>query len=70
MTQAVLSTNFGFFRRIARGIRSVARRAVPVLGRVARVVAPIAAMIPLPQAQAIGRTANITGQKLEDKDKS
>mgnify|MGYP006266948593 CR=1 FL=1 len=58
-----------FFRRIGR----IARRAVGVarqvgrgIGQVARVVGPIASAIPLPQAQAIGRIANIAGRLLAD----
>jgi hypothetical protein len=60
-------------RRAARGISQVARRAAPVLrqvgrtvGQVARTVAPIASAIPLPQAQAIGRIANVAGRLLAD----
>ena len=47
--------NDEFFRRITRGIRRVANVARQVgrgVGSVARVVAPIAGAIPLPQAQA------------------
>jgi hypothetical protein len=58
-----------FFRRIARGIRSaaqVARRVGRGVGQVARVVAPIASAIPLPQAQAIARVARVAGRVLAD----
>ena len=58
-----------FLRRIARGVRSAARVAQQVgrgVGQVARVVAPIASMIPLPQAQAIARVANVAGRLLAD----
>jgi hypothetical protein len=58
-----------FFRRIARGIRSaaqVARRVGRGVGQVARVVAPIASAIPLPQAQAIARVARVAGRLLAD----
>jgi hypothetical protein len=58
-----------FFRRLARGVRSVANVARQVgrgVGQVARVVAPIASAIPLPQAQAIGRVASIAGRLLAD----
>lgn len=51
-----------FFRRIARAARSVGRG----IGRVARVVAPIASAIPLPQAQAIARVARVAGRVLTD----
>ena len=58
-----------FLRRIARGVRSAARVAQQVgrgVGQVARVVAPIASMIPLPQAQAIARVAQVAGRLLAD----
>ncbi|MDB9426668.1 hypothetical protein PN437_17545 [Microcystis aeruginosa CS-564/01] len=62
-----------FFRRVARIARSVGRRVGQVargvgrgIGSVARVVAPIARMIPLPQAQLIGRIANVAGRLLAD----
>lgn len=58
-----------FFRRIARGIRSAANVARTVgrgIGSVARVVAPIASAIPLPQAQAIARVARVAGRVLAD----
>ncbi len=58
-----------FFRRIARlarGAVNVARRVGQGVGQVARVVGPIASMIPIPQAQAIGRIANIAGRLLAD----
>lgn len=62
-----------FFRRALRGLRSigrtvgrVARRVAPVVGRVARVVAPIASALPIPQAQLIGRVANVVGRLMAD----
>lgn len=58
-----------FLRRLARGARRAVqgvRRAGQVVGRVARVVAPIASAIPLPQAQAIGRVAQVAGRLLAD----
>jgi hypothetical protein len=58
-----------FFRRIAQGVRraaQVARSAGRVVGQVARTVAPIASAIPLPQAQAIGRVAQVAGRLLAD----
>jgi hypothetical protein len=58
-----------FLRRIARGVRSAARVAQQVgrgVGQVARAVAPIASAIPLPQAQAIARVANVAGRLLAD----
>jgi hypothetical protein len=51
-----------FFRRIAR----VARRIGRGVGQVARVVAPIASAIPLPQAQAVARVARVAGRVLAD----
>lgn len=57
---------FRRLRRIARGALNVARRVGRGVGRVARVVGPIASMIPIPQAQAIGRIANIAGRLLAD----
>jgi hypothetical protein len=58
-----------FLRRISRGIRtaaSIARQVGRGVGQVARVVGPIASAIPLPQAQLIGRVANIAGRLLAD----
>src|ERR671937_818038 len=58
-----------FFRRlrqIAGRAINVARRVGRGVGQVARVVGPIASMIPLPQAQAIGRIANVAGRLLAD----
>jgi len=51
-----------FFRRIA----GIARRVGRTVGRVARVVAPIASAIPIPQAQAVGRIAGVLGRVLFD----
>jgi len=53
-------------RRIAGRAVNVARRVGRGVGQVARVVGPIASAIPLPQAQAIGRIANIAGRLLAD----
>jgi len=58
-----------FLRRISRGIRtaaSIAQRVGRGVGQVARVVGPVASAIPLPQAQLIGRVANIAGRLLAD----
>jgi hypothetical protein len=58
-----------FLRRLSRGIRtatSIARRVGRGVGQVARVVGPIASAIPLPQAQLIGRVANVAGRLLAD----
>ncbi len=52
--------------RIARRAAGVARRVGRGIGQAARVVAPIASAIPLPQAQAIGRIANIAGRLMAD----
>jgi hypothetical protein len=51
-----------FFRRL----RNIARRVAPVIGRIARTVAPIASAIPLPQAQLIGRAAGLIGRVMAD----
>lgn len=53
-------------RRFAGRALNVARRVGRGVGQVARVVGPIASMIPIPQAQAIGRIANIAGRLLAD----
>jgi len=45
----------GFLKKVGRGV-----------GSVARVVAPIASAIPLPQTQAIGRIAGLVGKVLAD----
>ncbi|MDX2097636.1 MAG: hypothetical protein SFW36_07650 [Leptolyngbyaceae cyanobacterium bins.59] len=58
-----------FLRQVVRGVRraaQVARQVGRGVGQVARVVGPVASMIPLPQAQAIGAIANIAGQLLAD----
>jgi hypothetical protein len=58
-----------FFRRVVQGVRRAANVAHQVgrgVGQVARAVAPIASAIPLPQAQAIARVANIAGRLLAD----
>jgi hypothetical protein len=58
-----------FLRRISRGIRtaaSIAQRVGRGVGQAARVVGPIASAIPLPQAQLIGRVANVAGRLLAD----
>jgi hypothetical protein len=58
-----------FFRRLSRIARSavnVARTVGRGIGQAARVVGPIASMIPLPQAQLIGRIANVAGRLLAD----
>lgn len=51
-----------FFRRLGRIARGIGRG----IGRVARVVGPIASMIPIPQAQLIGRIANVAGRLMAD----
>jgi hypothetical protein len=51
-----------FFRRL----RNIARRVAPVVGRIARTVAPIASAIPIPQAQLIGRAAGVIGRLMAD----
>jgi hypothetical protein len=58
-----------FFRRVVSGVRraaQVAQRVGRTVGQVARVVGPIAGAIPLPQAQAVARVANIAGRLLAD----
>jgi hypothetical protein len=58
-----------FFRRVVSGVRraaQVAQRVGRTVGQVARVVGPIAGAIPLPQAQAVARIANIAGRLLAD----
>ncbi|MGY8525617.1 hypothetical protein [Paracidovorax citrulli] len=58
-----------FFRRLGRIARSavnVARRAGQGIGAAARAIGPIASMIPLPQAQLIGRIANVAGRLMAD----
>ena len=58
-----------FLRRVSRGLRraaSIARQVGRGVGQVARVVGPIASAIPIPQAQLIGRVANIAGRLLAD----
>lgn len=45
----------GFLKKVGRGV-----------GSVARIVAPIASAIPLPQTQAIGRIAGLVGKVLAD----
>jgi hypothetical protein len=59
----------GFIRRlrqVANVARQVSQRVGRSVGQVARTVAPIASAIPLPQAQAIGRIAQVAGRLLFD----
>jgi len=51
-----------FFRRIRRLAQRVGRG----IGSAARVIGPIASMIPIPQAQLIGRIANVAGRLMAD----
>lgn len=51
-----------FLRRLG----NIARRVGRGIGSAARVVGPLANMIPLPQAQLIGRLANVAGRLLAD----
>ncbi|MDB9431846.1 hypothetical protein [Microcystis aeruginosa] len=62
-----------FFRRVAsaarsvgRSVRQVARKTRQGIRSMSRVVGPIARMIPIPQAQLIGRIANVAGRLLAD----
>ena len=58
-----------FFRRlrsVARRVGRVARGVGRGIGAAARVVGPLASMIPLPQAQLIGRLANVAGRLMAD----
>lgn len=54
------------FRRSLNVARRIARGVGRGVGQVARVVAPIARVIPLPQAQAISRIASVAGRLLAD----
>jgi hypothetical protein len=51
---------------VGRRVGQVAGRVRRGIGSVARVVGPIARMIPIPQAQLIGRIANVAGRLLAD----
>jgi hypothetical protein len=51
-----------FWGGLGRALKRVGRG----VGKVARVVAPIAKMIPIPQAQLIGRAADIVGKVMAD----
>ena len=56
-----------FLRRIraaAQRVGRAVRSAAPVVGRIARGVSRVASVIPLPQAQAIGRIAGAVGRVL------
>ncbi|WP_287128675.1 hypothetical protein [Candidatus Cyanaurora vandensis] len=53
-------------RRIGRGVANVARRVGRGVGQAARVIGPVASLIPIPQAQLIGRLANVAGRLLAD----
>jgi hypothetical protein len=62
-----------FFGKLWRGIKKFGKGALKVakkvgrgIGQAARVVGPIASMIPLPQAQAIGRVAGVVGKLMAD----
>lgn len=57
---------FSRLRRLASGAMNVARRVGQGVGQAARVIGPLASMIPIPQAQMIGRIANVAGRLLAD----
>jgi hypothetical protein len=54
-----------FVRRFRRAL-NVARRIGRGVGQAARVIAPIASMIPHPAAQAVGRVASVAGRLMAD----
>lgn len=54
------------FRKVFKKVGKVAKKIGRGVGKVARKVAPIAKLIPLPQAQAVGRIAGIAGKLLAD----
>lgn len=51
-----------FFKKLWRGIKKVAKRVAPVIGKVARVAAPILKSIPTPWTQIAGRAAGLLGR--------
>jgi hypothetical protein len=55
-----------FFKRLAKGVAKFAKKAAPVLGKIARTVGPMAKMIPGPWGKAIGGVANVVGQLMAD----
>jgi hypothetical protein len=50
-----------FFGKLFSGIKSIAQKVAPVVGKIARGAAPILSAIPLPQAQLAGRIAGLLG---------
>ncbi|ANQ85634.1 hypothetical protein dqs_2604 [Azoarcus olearius] len=57
---------FRRLRRLASGAMNVARQVGRGVGAAARVIGPIASALPIPQAQMIGRLANVAGRLLAD----
>lgn len=51
-----------FFKKLWRGIKRVAKKAAPVIGKVARIAGPILRKIPHPYAQIAGRAAGLLGR--------
>ncbi len=55
-----------FFGNLLRNIGNIAKKAAPVIGKVARTIAPVAKAIPLPWTQAIGGVADVVGGLMAD----
>jgi hypothetical protein len=51
-----------FFGKLFSGIKNIAKKAAPVLGKIGRAAAPILSAIPLPQAQLAGKLAGLVGK--------
>lgn len=70
MADALAEDDADAFARRIRALARRARRVVQTVGRgvgaAGRLIGPIASAIPLPQAQAIGRIANVAGRLLAD----
>jgi hypothetical protein len=51
-----------FFGKLFKGIKSVAKRVAPVVGKIARAAAPVLSAIPHPYAQIGSKVANVLGK--------
>jgi len=51
-----------FFGKLFKGIKAVAKRVAPVVGKIARAAAPVLSAIPHPYAQIGSKVANVLGK--------
>ncbi|MGH8263463.1 MAG: hypothetical protein ACRET4_08285 [Steroidobacteraceae bacterium] len=51
-----------FLGKLFSGIKNIAKKVAPVIGKIGRAAAPILSAIPLPQAQLAGKLAGLAGK--------